>query len=455
MPRPSKHVSPDTLGGRIRAAREHLQLSLAEVAAGQYSTSLISQIERNRVEPSEESLRFLADRLQLSFEDLEILAQQNRTLDGEMRQFKSYDDLRVKASQLFAQKEYTKALHLLKDLPFPQISATQRWRLAVLRGQCFYEQRKFLKAQRDFMYAASEHPRPEGLPVEQRQELMLLHLHLAGTYRELQQFDEALDQYAFTLRMVNRDTPFGYAAEAHWGMSLIAFAQSHNMGRELPSQSPPSFWRETKLHVALEHAENARFLYRAIGEPLRAAAVTCHIAQIEQASGRIEQVRTALEEVLSAWSYTLEEPAATTPEEKHHQQEAANVVSAAACALAGIELEAHNYEAACDYVERALQAGRKSYKIRRANAYLMQGRIFEAIDPTHPQAEAAFRRATQELADTHRIAARISAHVRLGRHLLKIGKIEESEHELDQARLLSDLVSASGPSNPEEDIPVI
>ena len=49
MPRPPKHVPPETLGGRIRAARESLNLSLAKVAAERYSTSLISQIERNRV----------------------------------------------------------------------------------------------------------------------------------------------------------------------------------------------------------------------------------------------------------------------------------------------------------------------------------------------------------------------------------------------------------------------
>lgn len=59
MPRPSKRVSPDTLGGRIRAARQELHLALAEVAGDRYSTSLISQIERNRVDPSQESLRFL------------------------------------------------------------------------------------------------------------------------------------------------------------------------------------------------------------------------------------------------------------------------------------------------------------------------------------------------------------------------------------------------------------
>src|SRR6266699_3049567 len=54
MPRPSKRVSPDTLGGRMRAARQDLHLSLAEVAGERYSTSLISQIERNRVDPSQE-----------------------------------------------------------------------------------------------------------------------------------------------------------------------------------------------------------------------------------------------------------------------------------------------------------------------------------------------------------------------------------------------------------------
>src|SRR5579871_3273030 len=98
MPRPSKHVSPDTLGGRIRAAREHLHLSLADVAAGQYSTSLISQIERNRIDPSHESLRFLADRLQLPLEALEVLAQQNRENEIAAPLYKSYEDLRIEAS---------------------------------------------------------------------------------------------------------------------------------------------------------------------------------------------------------------------------------------------------------------------------------------------------------------------------------------------------------------------
>ncbi|MBV9616302.1 MAG: hypothetical protein JO031_12665, partial [Ktedonobacteraceae bacterium] len=61
-------------------------------------------------------------------------------------------------------------------------------------------------------------------------------------------------------------------------------------------------------------------------------------------------------------------------------------------------------------------------------------------------------RATAELASTHRIAARIGAHVRLGHHLLKIGKIAESEQELELARHLSELVSAGVSAVSLEDI---
>jgi len=78
MPRPLKPVSPNTLGGVIRSARQKQRLSLAQVAGDKYSTSLISQIERNRIEPSLESLAYLAERLNLPLDGLMTLAQQSR-----------------------------------------------------------------------------------------------------------------------------------------------------------------------------------------------------------------------------------------------------------------------------------------------------------------------------------------------------------------------------------------
>src|SRR5258708_22777309 len=88
MPRPSKRVSPNTLGGIIRSARQNLHLSLAEVAGEKYSTSLISQIERNRIDPSAERLQYLAEQLRLPLDDFTLLAQQSRDTGAEESKIK-------------------------------------------------------------------------------------------------------------------------------------------------------------------------------------------------------------------------------------------------------------------------------------------------------------------------------------------------------------------------------
>jgi transcriptional regulator with XRE-family HTH domain len=91
MPRPLKLVSPDTLGGRIRAARQAQGLSLVDVAGNRYSTSLISQIERNKIEPSADSLRYLAEQLHLPLEELEHLAQMHRESEAENHQYRKIE----------------------------------------------------------------------------------------------------------------------------------------------------------------------------------------------------------------------------------------------------------------------------------------------------------------------------------------------------------------------------
>ena len=432
MPRPSKHVSPDTLGGRIRAAREHLHLSLAEVASGHYSTSLISQIERNRVDPSRDSLRFLAERLKLSLDELEILAHQHRESEVEAREYTSFDTLRSEAARLLAERQVSEALRLLESLYFSDVPSLQRWRLAALRGQCYFEQRRFVKAQGDLFYATQEEPNSENLPMDQKQERMLLHLHLAAAYRELHQLPEALEQFEVTLGMMNRDTPFGYVAEAHWGTSLIALAQASQMGQRPENAGE----REKKLLVALDHAENARLLYRSIGETLRAASVACNVAEIEYALGRKEKTRQGLLELVNMWDTTTD---TMQPNEQRHKKEQANIVSAASCLLAEIELADKQYQQALMYAEQALAAGERSYILRRADAYGMLGRIYGAMH-NEEQAEQAFRDALRELEQTERIGVRISTHVRFGSYLLSIGKAEAGQQELDKARVLSDEV---------------
>ena len=432
MPRPSKHVSPDTLGGHIRAAREHLRLSLKEVARGHYSTSLISQIERNRVDPSRESLRFLADRLRLPLDDLEVLAHQHRETEVEPREYTSFDTLRSDTTRLLADKRIVDALLLLDPLHFSQVPALQRWRLAALRGQCYFEQRRFVKAQGDFVYATQEKPKQESLPLEQKQELLLLHLHLAATYRELHQLHDALEQFQIALSMMNRDTPFGFVAEAHWGMSLIALANAKTMEPRQKSATA----REVHLHTALEHAEHARLLYRSIGETLLAAAVAYTCAEIAFALGEKESTRQTLLELMTTWNLSAEiihSQASSIPREQ------ANIVSSSFCLLAEIELADEHYQQALVNAEHALTVSECCPRLRKVDASVLLGRIHGALK-NDEQAQEAFRSALCELEKTERIGVRISTHIRFGSYLLTLGKAEEGQQELEKARLLSDSV---------------
>ncbi|HLI08849.1 MAG TPA: hypothetical protein VKV40_19965 [Ktedonobacteraceae bacterium] len=435
MPRPSKSVPPETLGGRLRAARESQRLSLAQVAGERYSTSLISQIERNRVEPSHESLQYLSEKLSLPLAELERLARQQREAESEVEQYKYFEELRKHVSYALSHSDAARALKQLEPLSFSHVPPTLRWRLAFLRGQCYFDLRKFVAAQKDFLVAVAE--MPQVLPEEQRFEEMHLHLRLAATYRELGQLDEALQEYQIALEMMDASTSLVYVAETHWGISLIAteLANKPGNGAACPIE------RSKQLRIALEHASNASILYRSVGQRQREALLLCQIGLIKKAQGNLAEAREQLLSVLDSWQNGLETAGENTKESQRERKERANLVSAVACSLASIELEEKHYDAALSYIKQAQNAGRISYRIRRAEAAMVLGRILEAIDIHNEQAKQAFQEAISVLKPTDRLAARIRAHDLLGRHLLKKGEIEAGERELDHARDLANLAS--------------
>ncbi len=435
MARPSKCVSPDTLGGRIRAARQNLHLSLAEVAGNRYSTSLISQIERNRVDPSTESLHFLAQQLKLSFDDLFSLARQHRESEAEAQRYRQSEDIRAEASVLLDNGKPQEALSLLADLNIARVPSSLRWRMAIMRGQCYFELRQFIAAQHDFLYAVTV--QPDSISSEQRHEVITLYLHLAAASRELGQLEDAFKQYHKALGMMNSNTPLHYIAEAHWGLALVIFEQDsttiHNTSEE--------HYAHSNMHMALDHTRSAIALYYAIGEKLRAALLTCEIGLIEQALGHIDQARSSLEGVLKTWQPVFEQrtfsEASQAPHDLRPLRESANVVSAAACYLAGLELQTKNLPQALIHVHLAQQAAQHSYILRRAEALMMLGQILETQKVEDTEAENAFRAAIAELSSTDRLAAKIRAHDLLGRHLLKKGKLQEGEDVLNYTRKLA------------------
>lgn len=436
MPRPSKRVAPDTLGGRLRTARQSLHLSLAEVAGSRYSTSLISQIERNRVDPSTESLHYLSERLQLSFDDLQILARQHRESETEANLYRAYEEKYSEINQLLARKRSEQALVYFEKLDPMELPLFLRWRTLALRGQAYFEQREFSTAQRDFQSALTI--LPASISEEYQLEVIKLRLHMAEATRELNQFGPALAHYQGALASMDASTSLRYVAEAYWGIALVYYRQALNVFVQNGSKPGGHERNRHLLQEAWQHAENARRLYHSISDNLNADLLQCQMALIEQALGETAQGKQRLQAVLETWKPTLEEHFQPDPKERpHRQDERANVVSAAACYLAGIESQAQHFEAALEQVELAIQAGKKSYKVRQAEAFMMKGQILEARDAHDPIIADTYQEAVNALQDTGRWGSMSQARYELGRYLLSIGKADRGEKELEMARELA------------------
>ncbi len=455
MPRPLKPVAPNTLGGIIRSARQKQELSLAQVAGEKYSTSLISQIERNRIEPSVESLEYLAERLHLPLDELMALAQQSREPVTDESKLKSFEDKRAQASQLLADNRPRRALELLEVLNMSQIPPFLRWRLIALRGQCYFSLRKFQLAQRDFLSAVAI--LPEAITQDQSLEAKALRLHLAAATRELGQLEAAHGYFQDALAIMNATTPVHLVAEAHWGMALVVFELANDTPNDSKNGATQADYAKAQKQIALNHAENARTLYRAIDELLRVALLDCQLALIEQSLGNLSAARERLQRVLDTWLPALDSEALASlqpPADKMQQyslKERANVVSAAACYLASVEHAEQFDDQALLHIQQALDAGELSYVLRRAEAYMLKGQILADRDIEDPEAERAFRAALHELEPTDRVAAKIRVHDILGRHLLKQGRVKEGDQELDKARSLANLYTTFSATTSAED----
>ena len=448
MPRPLKIVSPDTLGGRIRAARQAQGLSLADVAGKHYSTSLISQIERNKIEPSADSLKYLAEQLHLPLEELSHLAQQHRESEAETHQYRKIEEKRALASQLLDTKHPQRALDQLLNLPMTNTPVALRWRISALKGQCYFNMRNFLAAQQEFREAFAI--LPEYVPSEQRMEALLLRLHLAAASRELGQYETALEQFQDAREHMDEETPLRLVAEDQWGISLVLYELAYKRWNEAENGDRQDQLEEKKeflklIQQSLDYAEKACTMYTTINELSRSALMNCQIALIEQGMKNLSAARLRLQRVLDDWLPTwkvdTQDTSRDTAEKmkRYSVKERANIVSAAACYLASVELDARQCDNALRYVDLALEAGQDSYTVRRADAYMTKGQILAAGDD--PKAIAAFRQALTELEHTQRVAAKIRVHYMLGAYLRTHGEEPSGKAEQEIALSLANVPS--------------
>ncbi|GAC1566681.1 MAG: hypothetical protein NVS3B14_10330 [Ktedonobacteraceae bacterium] len=322
--------------------------------------------------------------------------------------------------------------------------------------------REFLAAQQEFRSALAV--LPDYMTPDQYMEALLLRLHLAASSRELGQYETAYNQFQDARAMMNASTPLRYVAEAHWGISLVLYEQAYKRWNEEEDSNPQNHQAKkafiSLMQQSLIYAENASTLYSSIQELSRSALMNCQIALIEQATENLDAARIRLKRVLDNWSPTLDEteqerpPAIAEKIKRYTPKERANIVSAAACYLASVEYDAKQCQTALMYIDKALEAGKASYILRRADAYMTKGQIL--ADCNDPEAVVAFRQALAQLEHTDRLGAKIRVHRMLGAYLIKQGKDKEGNAELDFALRLANVPSQyqatkdEEESNPEE-----
>jgi tetratricopeptide (TPR) repeat protein len=245
-------------------------------------------------------------------------------------------------------------------------------------------------------------------------------------------------------------TPVRLVAEAHWGMSLVLYEEAYKRWNEAGNDGQQDHPEERKdflklMQQSLNYAENACTLYNTINELSRSALMNCQIALILQAMKNLDAARARLQRVLNDWLPTWQ---GDTQDQSHDiaakvkrykPKERANIVSAAACYLASVELDARQCDTALKYVDLALQVAQDSYIVRRADAYMTKGQILAEKDD--PAAIVAFRQALAELEHSHREGAKIRAHQLLGAYLMKRGDFQAGEAELNRALQLAKVPS--------------
>src|SRR5260370_14967504 len=105
--------------------------------------------------------------------------------------------------------------------------------------------------------------------------------------------------------MMNDATPVRFVAEAHCGMALVVFELANNASNSSNNGANQSGEVQIQKQTALKHAENARILYSAIDETLRAALLDCHIALIEESFANLGAARVRRQRVLDSWAPPL------------------------------------------------------------------------------------------------------------------------------------------------------
>gem|GEM_PF-2003234 len=128
------------IGDRIRKRRMEKGLTLKNVAGNMVTPAQISAVERGKCRPSQGLLKYLAERLECSVEEIALSDDEQCAI--------SFDKIMEKSQNQFNQKNYNDAMKMidsaLEMLDF--INDNQKGSYYFFKGECMYIQEKYNEA---------------------------------------------------------------------------------------------------------------------------------------------------------------------------------------------------------------------------------------------------------------------------------------------------------------------
>jgi len=285
----------NSVGERIREARQARGLTQAQLARGIVTKGFICQVERNRAMPSLPKLQIIADRLGLALDDL---VGEHRSTD--LTYLAKSAELAVKAG------EPARAVELAEEAVSLATSASERANLHRIRGTALDAMGEADSALKAYQTAAATAP-PDDL------ELNAAIWVEIGTVLELRErFNAAIEANLRALEWLDRcrhaepalrprvlvnlsrvESTLGQADRAmeHAQLALMAATDSESLFRIANAHMALGILaREAgQLERAVEHCNRALDLHRRIGHEQIANRILNNLGDVHFAAGRVEE----------------------------------------------------------------------------------------------------------------------------------------------------------------------
>lgn len=193
-----KVVNKNIVGNNIRQLRKKLGLNQKELLLGEYVESYLSRVENGQMQPSEDFLQFIAGRLGVSVEDLQVETAENAETK---RAWREANELTLKSAEIeFAKRNFESAKNYLSQLDKEELEVELQIQYWYILGRIDFEESDYQTAELDLKEAlkvCEATPNLDTLTIER------VRLLLGLTYHRQNNHFAAIQQHLKCFNAIN------------------------------------------------------------------------------------------------------------------------------------------------------------------------------------------------------------------------------------------------------------